>query len=111
MLPSIQNTLNTQGRTNFTVEDRESNGLHLGSKTPNYTVEDQRSNGLQWNPEAENGQKTWKKRPKTCFMHENNRKLSRQSSEDSNYSEQNRDSTSESDLFFWLSDNFLKTFL
>ena len=89
--PSIQNTLNTQGRTNFTVADRESNGLHLVPKTPNYTVEDQRSSGLQWNPEAENGQKTGIKRPKTCFMHENSRQLSRQSSEDSNYSEQNRD--------------------
>ena len=95
VLPSIQNTLNMQGRTNSTVVDRESNGLHLGPETPNYTVEDQRSTGLQWNPEAENGQKTWNKRPKTCLMHENCRQLSRQSSEDSNYSEQNRDNTPE----------------
>ena len=83
VLPYIQNTLNMQGRTNYTVVDRESNGPHLGPKTPNYTVEDQRSSGLQWNLEAENGQKTWNKCPKTCFMHENSRQLSRQCSEDS----------------------------
>ena len=91
VLPTIQNTLNMQGKTNSTVVDRESNGPHLGPKTPNYTVEDQRSSGLQWNPPAENGQKTWNKRSKMCFMHENSRQLSRQSSEDSNYTEQNCD--------------------
>ena len=91
LLPSIQNTLNIQGRTNSTVVDRESNGLHLGPKTPNYTVEDQWSSGLHWNPEAYYGQKTCNKRPKACFMYENGRQLSRQSSEDSICSEQNRD--------------------
>ena len=91
LLPSIQNTLNMQGRTNSTVVDRESNGLHLGPKTPNYNVEHQRSSGLQRNPEADNGQKTCNKRPKACFMYENGIQLSRQSSEDSIYSEQNRD--------------------
>ena len=47
VLPSIQNTLNIQGRANSTVVDRESNGLHMCSKMTNYTVEDQRSSGLQ----------------------------------------------------------------
>ena len=56
-----------------------------------FTVEDQKSSGLQRNPEAENSQKTWNYRPKTCFMQENSGQMTRQSSEDSIYSEQNRD--------------------
>ena len=91
VLPSIQNTLNMQGRANFTVMDRGSDGPHLGPKMTNYTVADQRSSGLQRNPESENSQKTWENHPKTCFTQENSRQMSRQSSEDSVYSEQNRD--------------------
>ena len=91
VLPPIQNTLDMQGRANFTVVDRASNGLHQGLKMTNYTVEDLRSSELQRNPEAENSQKTWDKRPETCFMQENNRQMTRQSSEDSISSEQNCD--------------------
>ena len=91
VLLSIQKTLNMQVKANSTVVDRETNGLHLGSKMTNYTVEDQSSSGLQRNPEAENSQKTWNKRPKTCFMQENSGQKTRQSSEDSNYSKQNCD--------------------
>ena len=80
-----------RGRANSTVVDRESNGLRLGSKMTTYTVEDQRSSGLQRNPEAENSKKTWNKRPKTCFMQENSRQMTRQSSQDSIYCKQNRD--------------------
>ena len=93
MLPSIQNTLNMQGRANFTVMDRRSNGPHPGPKLANYTVEDLRSSGPQWNPEVENSQKSWEKRPKTCFTQENSRFASRQSSIDSDDSEQNRNSS------------------
>ena len=52
ILPSIQNTLEMQGRAYYTTGDR-------------------RSSGLQWNSELESSQKTREIRPKTCFMHEN----------------------------------------
>ena len=91
VLPSIQNALETQGRSNFTVVDRASNGLHPGPRTSNFTVEDQRSSGRQRNPEAENAQKTWENRPKRCFTQENSRQMSRESSTDSYNGEQNRD--------------------
>ena len=89
--PSIQNTLKMQGRPDFTMVDRGSNGLHPSPRSTDFTIKDQRSSGLQRNAEVGNSQKTWENRPKTCLMHENSRQLSRQSSENSNYSEQNRD--------------------
>ena len=54
VLPSIQNTLNTQGRANFTAVDRESNGLQEGPRTSNFTVVDRVSNGLQEGPRTNN---------------------------------------------------------
>ena len=45
VLPFIQNALEMQGRSNFTVVDRASNGLHPGPRTGNFTVEDQKSSG------------------------------------------------------------------
>ena len=63
VLPSIQNTLEMQGRSNFTMVDRASNGPHPGPKTDNFTMVDRRSSGLQWNPEVGSSQKTWKNRP------------------------------------------------
>ena len=54
-------------------------------------MENQKSSGLHRNSEAENTQKTWENRPKMCFMQENCRQMSRQSSVDSYSSEQNRD--------------------
>ena len=48
VLPSIQNTLETQGRGNFAVVDR-------------------RSIELQGSPGAVNPQKTWENRPKSGF--------------------------------------------
>ena len=80
VLPSIQITLEMQGRTNFAMVDRESNGLHPSPKSGNFTKEDRRSNGLQWNSGAENPLKTWENRPKMCFTHESNRVRSRESS-------------------------------
>ena len=94
VLPSIQNTLEMQGRANFTMVNRESNGLHLSQKASNCTKEDRRSSGLQWNSEVENSQKTREIRLKTCFMHENIRQMSRRSSEDSYINEQNCDTRS-----------------
>ena len=58
VLPSIQNVLEMQGRPNFTVVDRASNGPHPAPRTGNSTVDDQRSSGRQRNPEVENSQKT-----------------------------------------------------
>ena len=91
VLPSIQNMLDTQGRPNFTVVDRGSNGLHSGPRTTKSTMEDLRSSELHRDPEVENQQKTWENRPKTCFTRENDRHRSRDSSIDSYTSEQNRD--------------------
>ena len=93
MLPSIQNVLEMQGRPNFTVVDRASNGPHPGPRTGNSTVEDQKSSGRQRNPEVRNSQKSWENRPKTCFMQENSRLRSRESSVDSYTDEQNRDTS------------------
>ena len=92
VLPSSQNTLEMQGRPDFTMVDRGSNGLHPSPRSTDFTIKDRRSSGLQRNAEVGNSQKTWENHPKTCFMHENSRQLSRQNSGDSNYSEQNRDS-------------------
>ena len=89
ILPSIQNTLEMQDRVNHTIVDRGSIGLHDSSKSANFTTGDRRSSGLQWNSEVENAQKSWENRPKKCFMQENNRLTSRQSSVDSVISEQN----------------------
>ena len=91
VLPSIQNTLDMQGRVNFTVADQGSSGLHVGPRTASFTVEDRRSSGLKRNPEAENSQETWENRPKRCFTQENSREISRESSVDSYISAQNRD--------------------
>ena len=94
VLPSIQNTLGMQGRPDFTLGHPGSNGLHPSPRSTDFTMKDRRSSGLQRNAEVGNSQKTWENRPKTCFLHENSRQLSRQSSENSNNSEQNRDTYS-----------------
>ena len=91
VLSSIQNTLEMQGRVNCTMVDRGSIGLQENSKSANFTTGDRRSSGLQWNSEVENAQKLWENCPRKCFMQENCRQTSRQSSVDSDISEQNRD--------------------
>ena len=93
VLPFIQNTLEIQGRPNFNVVDRGSNGLHPGPRTTDFTVENRRSSGLQRNHEVENSLKTWENCPKMCFTQENSRQRSRESSADSYTSEQNRDNS------------------
>ena len=81
--PSIQNTLDTQVRNNFTVVDQGSIEPHMGSRaanftmmdpgsdglqespsTNNFTMVDRRSSELQRKPEAENSQKNGKIVPK-----------------------------------------------
>ena len=91
VLPSIQNTLEVQGRANFTMVDQASNGLHPGLRTNNSTKGDLRSSRLQRNPEVGNSQKTWKIRPETCFTRKNCGQRSRESSVGSYIGEQNRD--------------------
>ena len=73
VLPSIQNTLIMQGRTNCNVMDR-------------------RSSGLQGSRGAENPQKSWTNRHKSDITLRNCGLVSRESSADSHASEQNRDS-------------------
>ena len=91
ILPSIQNTLGMQGRSSFTMVDRESDGPQLGPRASNFTMEDQRSSGPQRNPEVVNMLKTKENRPKMGFTQENSRQRSRESSIESYTSEQNRD--------------------
>ena len=91
VLPAIQNTLEMQGRSNFTIVDRASNGLHPSPRSANLPKKDRRSSGLQRNTEVGNSQKTWENHSRTCFTQENNRLRSRESSIESNNSEQNRD--------------------
>ena len=100
VLPSIQNALEMQGRPTFTMVDRRSDGLHLSPRSTEFTITDQRSSGLQRNAEVGNSQKTKENRHKTCFTQENSRLRSRESSTDSNNSEQIRDSTDEEKIFF-----------
>ena len=90
VLPSIQNTLDTQWRANFTAVDRGSCGLQESPRTSTFTVVDRRCRGLQRNPEVENTQKTWENGPKTCFTQENCRRMSRESSVDSYVREQSQ---------------------
>ena len=91
ILPFIQNTLETQGRVNYIMMDRGSVGLQGRSKEAIFIMGDQRSGRLQRNSEVENAQKSWENRPRKCFIQENDRLRSRQSSVDSDTSEQNRD--------------------
>ena len=91
VLPSIQSTLGAQGKANYTVVDRGSRGLQDSPRAGISTMADRRSSGLQRNPEIESAQKTWENHPKACFMHEDHKQISRQSSVDSYCDEKHRD--------------------
>ena len=91
ILPCIQNTLKTQGRMNYATMDRWSVGLQDSPKAANFTMGDRTSSGLQRNSEVENAQKSCENRPRKCFIQENSRLTSRQSSVGSDNSEHNRD--------------------
>ena len=88
VLPSIQNTLEVQGRANFTMVDQASSGLYPGPRTNNFTMGDR--GRLQPNPEVGNSQKTCKNCPETCFTQENSEQRSRESSVGSYIGAQNR---------------------
>ena len=79
------------GRDNCTTADRGSIGLHDSAKSASFTTGDRRSSGLQRNSEVQNAQKLWENRHKRCFIQEYNRRMSRQSSVDSDTGELNRD--------------------
>ena len=76
VLSSIQNTLDTLGRANFTVTN-------------------QRSSGLQGSLEAGNPRKVWGNCPKSGFTFRNQRHTFRESSLDSHASEQKRETENE----------------
>ena len=99
ILLSIQNKLGMQGRANYTMVDQRSTRLQDDSKSANFTMGDRRSSGLQRSPEVEIAQQAWENSPKRCFMQENSRLTSRQSSIDSDSSEQNRDNHQDKKLF------------
>ena len=91
VLPSIQNTLEKQGRLGLTVVDRGSNELHPSLRTANSTIEDLKSSERHRNPEAENVLRSWEKRSKTFPNQLNCRQRSRDSSVESFDGEQNHD--------------------
>ena len=64
VLPSIQNTVETQGRANYTMVDRGSSGLQESPRATNLTMMDRKAGGLQRNPEVENIHQTWENCPK-----------------------------------------------
>ena len=66
-------------------------GLKDSTRATNFTIGDRRSSGLQRNSEVKNAQKTWGNKTRKCFMQENRRHMSRQSSVDSIRSEQDHD--------------------
>ena len=92
VLPSIQNTLEKQGRLGLTVVDRGSNELHPGLRTANSTIEYLKSSERHRNPEAENVLRSWEKRFKTNPNQLNCRQRSRDSSVESYDCEPNHDS-------------------
>ena len=79
VLPSIQNTLERQGRTGLTVVDRGSNELHPSLRTVNSNTEDIKSSERHRNPEVENVLRAWERRPKTLPNQLNGRERSRDS--------------------------------
>ena len=87
IIPSFQNTLEMQGRTKYPTMDRWSVGLQERTNVVSSTMGDRRSSELQRNAEANNGHKLWESRSKRCFIQENSRQASRQSSKESYNSE------------------------
>ena len=91
VLPSIQNTLGTQGSVSYVTMDRGSTGPQNSPGVANFALGDQRSSGLQRNSDVGKAQKSWENFPRKCFIQENSRQMSRQSSVESYSSEQNHD--------------------
>ena len=91
VLPSIQKTLGTHGNVNYIAMDQTSVGPHKSPSSTNFVSRDHKSSGPQWNSEVGNAQKSWEKCPRKRFIQENSRQMSRQSSMESDNSEQNHD--------------------
>ena len=89
--PFIENSLVAHGRANINMEDQRANGLQGSRRAPKFTMVDIRSRGLQRNSEVANPQKTKENRLKMGLSRRNQREMSRDSSEESYTSEQNRD--------------------
>ena len=88
---SIQKTLGTHGNVNYIAMDQTSVGPHKSPSSTNFVSRDHKSSGPQWNSEVGNAQKSWEKCPRKRFIQENSRQMSRQSSMESDNSEQNHD--------------------
>ena len=91
ILPSIQNTLQTQRKTKRNTMDQGSNERQESVKATGTSTRDKRSSERQWKSEVDNIHNIWVNPPRKCFMQENIRQMSRQSSIDSGESEQNYD--------------------
>ena len=91
ILPSIQNTLQTQTRTKRNTMDRGSIEPQERTRATGSSTRDKRSSELQRNSEVDNSHNIWVNHPRKCFMQENIRQMSRESSLDSEYSVQNCD--------------------
>ena len=91
ILPSNQNTLQTQGKAKRNTMDRGSIERQERVKVTGSFTRDKRSAERQRNPEVDNSQNIWENHPRKCFMQENIRQMSRQGSIDSGDIEQNYD--------------------
>ena len=91
VLPSIQNTLERQGRAGLTIVDQRSDEPHPDLGTVNPNMGDLKSGERQRNPGANNALGAWEKRSKIYTNHLNCKQRSRDSSVDSVSSEQNHD--------------------
>ena len=91
ILPSIQNTLQIQGKSKRNTMDQRSIERQERVKVTGSFSRDKRSAERQRNPEVENSQNIWENHPRKCFMQENIRQMSRQGSIDSVDTEQNYD--------------------
>ena len=91
ILPSIRNTLQARRRTKRSTMDRGSIEPQERDRATGLSRRDKRSSELQRNSEVENSHNIWVNHPRKCFMQENIRQMSRQSSIDSDDCKQNCD--------------------
>ena len=80
-----------QRKPNYTIADPGYCGPLHGHRSAEVIDKDHESSGRQRNPEVGYSLNSWESRPRTRFTRENSRQRSRESSIDSNCSEQNHD--------------------
>ena len=78
VLPSIQKTLEMQGRPNYTIADPGSCGPQHSHRSAEVIDKDHESSGRQRDPEVGNSLNSWENRPRTRFTRENSRQRSRE---------------------------------